>query len=81
MFGSNAPPIGSIAQSNYEGLRFLKSAIECAGTVAFEPVFRAGCNIAYSGARGRVAIRDNHAKMSMHIAKADGLDFRQIKTI
>ncbi len=28
MFGANAPPIGSVGQSNYEGLRFLEVAAE-----------------------------------------------------
>ncbi len=28
MFGINAPPIGSVGQSNYEGLRFLEAAAE-----------------------------------------------------
>ena len=28
MFGANAPPIGSIGQSNYEGLRFLEAAAD-----------------------------------------------------
>jgi len=81
MFGVNAPPIGSIAQSNYEGLRFLQAAAERAGTLAFEPLCRAGRNVVYTGARGAVTIRDGHAEMRMHIARADGLDFHLVKTI
>lgn len=81
MFGANAPPMGSIAQSNYEGLRFLQAAADQAGTLAFGPLCRAGRNIVYTGARGSVTIRDNHAEMRMHIVKADGLDFRLVKTI
>jgi urea transport system substrate-binding protein len=81
MFGYNAPPTGSVAQSNYEGLRFLQAAAEHAGTLACEPLTRAGRNIVYAGARGSVTIRDGHADMPMHIARADGLDFRLIKTI
>lgn len=81
MFGANAPPIGSIAQSNYEGLRFLQAAANRAGTLAFEPLWRAGRNIVYTGARGSVTIRDGHAEMRMHIARADGLDFKLVKTV
>lgn len=81
MFGANAPPMGSIAQSNYEGLRFLQAAANQAGTLAFEPLCKAGRNIVYTGARGSVTIHDNHAEMRMHIAKADGLDFKLVKTI
>jgi urea transport system substrate-binding protein len=81
MFGANAPPCGSIAQSNYEGMRFLQAAAERAGTLEFKPLFAAGRNIVYSGARGPVAIRDGRAEMPMYLAEADGLDFRLIKTV
>lgn len=81
MFGDNAPPTGSVAQCNYEGLRFLQAAAEHAGTLACEPLTRAGRNLVYTGARGSVTIRDGHADMRMHIARADGLDFKLIKTI
>jgi urea transport system substrate-binding protein len=81
MFGPSAPPIGSVAQSNYEGLRFLQAAAERAGTLAFKPLLNAGRNIVYSGARGPVIIRDGRAEMPMYLAEADGLDFKLIKTI
>jgi len=81
MFGTNAPPIGSVAQSNYEGLRFLQAAAERAGTLEFDPLLAAGRNIVYSGARGPVTIRDGRAEMPMYLAAADGLDFRLIRTI
>lgn len=81
MFGAYAPPCGSIAQSNYEGLRFLQAAAERAGTLEFRPLLAAGRNIVYSGARGPVTIRDGRAEMPMYLAEADGLDFRLIKTI
>lgn len=81
MFGAYAPPCGSVAQSNYEGLRFLQAAAERAGTLEFKPLLAAGRNIIYSGARGPVTIRDGRAEMPMYLAEADGLDFRLIKTI
>ena len=34
MFGSNAPPVGSVGQSNYEGLRFLEAVANRAGSLA-----------------------------------------------
>lgn len=80
-FGANAPPCGSIAQSNYEGMRFLQAAAERAGTLEFKPLLAAGRNIVYSGARGPVTIRDGRAEMPMYLAEADGLDFRLIRTI
>lgn len=79
-FGTNAPPVGSVGQSNYEGLHFLKAAAERAGSLALRPLAAAGRNIVYSGARGDVTIRQGRAGMAMHLAAADGLDFKIIRT-
>ncbi|BAM93007.1 putative ABC transporter substrate-binding protein [Bradyrhizobium oligotrophicum S58] len=80
MFGANAPPVGSVGQSNYEGLRFLKAAAERAGSLSLRPLATSGRNIVYSGARGEVTIRQGRAGMAMHLAAADGLDFKIIRT-
>jgi len=80
MFGRNAPPIGSVGQSNYEGLRFLQAAAERAGSLAMRPLCSAARNLIYAGARGPVAIRDGRAEMPIYLAEADGLDFKLIKT-
>lgn len=81
MFGPNAPPIGSVGQSSYEGMRFLEAVANKAGTLAMGPMLAAGRNIVYSGARGPVTVRNGHARMPMHLAEADGLDFKLIKPI
>ncbi|WP_407167435.1 substrate-binding domain-containing protein [Bradyrhizobium sp. ORS 111] len=81
MFGPHAPPIGSVGQSNYEGLRFLEAAAERAGTLAMEPLSAAARNVVYRGARGPVTIRNGRAEMPMYLAEADGLDFRLVKAI
>ena len=53
MFGSNAPPVGSVGQSNYEGLRFLEAVANRAGSLAMCPLLKAARNIVYyAGARG-----------------------------
>ena len=80
MFGANAPPVGSIGQSNYEGLRFLKAAAERAGCLTCGPLATAARNIQYVGARGLVTIRKGEAEMPMYLAEADGLDFKLLKT-
>ena len=80
MFGGNAPPVGSIGQSNYEGLLFLRAAAERAGSLALRPLAAASRNMVYSGARGAVALRDGCAQMPIYLAEADGLDFRLVKT-
>jgi urea transport system substrate-binding protein len=81
MFGPHAPPIGSVGQSNYEGLRFLEAAANCAGSLSFRPLLSATRSIVYSGARGPVTIRNGRAEMPMYLAEADGLDFKLIKTL
>jgi urea transport system substrate-binding protein len=80
MFGRNAPPVGSVGQSNYEGLRFLQAAAERAGSLGLRPLCSAARNLIYAGARGPVAIRDGRAEMPIYLAEADGLDFKLIKT-
>ena len=81
MFGPHAPPIGSIGQSNYEGLRFLEAAANRAGSLSMGPLLAAARNVVYAGARGSITIRDGRAEMPMYLAEADGLDFKLIKTI
>ena len=79
-FGRCAPPPGSIAQSNYEGLRFLEVAAAKAGSLEVRPLQKAAANVAYDGARGEIMIRSGRARMPIYLAEAAGLDFRLIRT-
>jgi ABC-type branched-subunit amino acid transport system substrate-binding protein len=78
-YGRYAPPLGSVAQSNYEGLRFLDTVASRAGTLAIKPLLSSAMNVDYVGARGRVGIRGGSAQMPIYLAEADGLDFQLIK--
>jgi urea transport system substrate-binding protein len=78
-YGRHAPPLGSIGQSNYEGLRFLDTVASQAGSLAIKPLLSTAMNVDYDGARGRVGIRRGSASMPIYLAEADGLDFRLIK--
>jgi ABC-type branched-subunit amino acid transport system substrate-binding protein len=80
MFGAHAPPVGSVGQSNYEGLRFLQAAAEKAGTLAVRPLDAAGRNLVYAGARGPVTLRNGRADMPIYLTEADGLDFKLLRT-
>ena len=80
MFGAHAPPVGSVGQSNYEGLRFLQAAAERAGSLALRPLAAAGRNLVYAGARGPVTIRNGRADMPIYLCEADGLDFSVLRT-
>jgi ABC-type branched-subunit amino acid transport system substrate-binding protein len=79
-FGRNAPPPGSVGQSNYEGLRFLEAVAARAESLAMKPLLAAAANVDYQGARGTVGIRRGTACMPIYLAEADGLDFRLRKT-
>ena len=78
-YGLHAPPLGSIAQSNYEGLRFLETVAARAGSLAIKPLLSAAANVDYQGARGRIGIRRGSACMPIYLAAANGLDFRLIE--
>jgi urea transport system substrate-binding protein len=78
-FGRYAPPLGSVGQSNYEGLRFLETVASRAGSLAVKPLLASAMNVDYDGARGRVGIRRGTASMPIYLAEADGLDFKLIK--
>jgi hypothetical protein len=79
-FGRYAPPLGSVGQSNYEGLRFLETVASRAGSLAIKPLLSTATNVDYDGARGRVGIRRGNASMPIYLAQANGLDFQLIKT-
>jgi ABC-type branched-subunit amino acid transport system substrate-binding protein len=79
-FGRHAPPLGSIGQSNYEGLRFLEAAASRAGSLAIRPLLAASAAMDYQGARGPVRMQRGVAAMPIYLAEADGLDFRVIET-
>jgi urea transport system substrate-binding protein len=78
-FGRYAPPLGSVGQSNYEGLRFLDTVASRAGSLAIKPLLSTAMNVDYDGARGRVGIRRGSASMPIYLAEADGLNFQLIK--
>jgi urea transport system substrate-binding protein len=78
-FGRYAPPIGSVGQSNYEGLRFLDTVASRAGSLAIEQLLVNAMNVDYDGARGRIDIRRGSACMPIYLAEADGLDFRLVE--
>ncbi|MET0971728.1 MAG: substrate-binding domain-containing protein [Tardiphaga sp.] len=79
-FGRCAPAPGSIAQSNYEGLRFLESVATKAGSFDVRPLLGAASSVAYQGARGEITMRAGRARMPIYLAEAAGLDFNLIRT-
>ncbi|MDR3466823.1 MAG: substrate-binding domain-containing protein [Xanthobacteraceae bacterium] len=78
-FGRCAPPVGSVAESNYEGLKFLETVAARAGSVELRPLMAAAQNVNYRAARGDVAMTDGVARMPIYLAEATGLDFRLVR--
>jgi urea transport system substrate-binding protein len=79
-FGRNAPPVGSVAQSNYEGFRFLETIAARAQSLTPSALANVAANGAYCGARGTVNLQQGSASMPIYLSEADGLDFRLIQT-
>ncbi len=78
-FGRYSPPVGSVAQSNYEGLRFLEAVAAHAGSIELRSMLGAAKNFTYRGARGEIVMRNGDAKMPIYLAEAAGLDFTLLK--
>ena len=78
-FGRCAPPVGSVAESNYEGLKFLEAVATRAGSVGLRPMLAAAKNMNYRAARGEVTMRDGSAVMPIYFAEAAGLDFKLLQ--
>lgn len=78
-FGAFAPPPGSIAQSNYEGLYFLEAVARRAGMLALRGLCAAAEGAVYSGGRGPLGMRRQYVEMPIYFAEADGLDFRLLE--
>jgi ABC-type branched-subunit amino acid transport system substrate-binding protein len=78
-FGRCAPQVGSVPESNYEGLKFLEAVAARAGSVEMRPLLAAAKNIGYRGPRGEITMHDGSAKMPIYLAEAAGLDFRLLR--
>ncbi len=75
-FGACAPPVGSVGESNYEGLHFLETIAQQAGSVGSRALLSAAANTVYNSVRGPVVVRNGRATMPIFLAEADGLEFR-----
>ncbi|RKS77144.1 amino acid/amide ABC transporter substrate-binding protein (HAAT family) [Actinomadura pelletieri DSM 43383] len=75
-FGPQAPPLNSMGESCYEGVRLLAELFRRSGG---EPDVRAMTaaseGLGYDGPRGPVEVRDRHLRQKVFLAAADGLEF------
>jgi urea transport system substrate-binding protein len=74
-FGVEAPPLGSLGESCYEGVRLLAALIGQAGTLDVRAIGASAEAVSYEGPRGRVWMRDRHLRQRIYLAEADALEF------
>jgi urea transport system substrate-binding protein len=77
-FGEDAPLVGNLSQSCYEGVRLLDALTEHAGSMDVGALTAAAETVSYEGARGLLHLRDRHAAQRIYLAEADALDFAVI---
>lgn len=75
-FGTCAPPVGSVGESNYEGLHFLETIVRQAGSAGSRALLAAANNTIYSSVRGSISVRKGRATMPIFLAESDGIDFK-----
>ncbi|MER7459817.1 substrate-binding domain-containing protein [Micromonospora sp. NPDC126480] len=74
-FGVEAPPLGSLGESCYEGVMLLAALIGKAGTLDVRGVEAAADVVTYDGPRGELRLRRRHVRQRIYLAEADGLEF------
>jgi urea transport system substrate-binding protein len=73
-FGVDAPVVGSLGESCYEGVTLLARLAERAGGLVPGEWEAAADALAYDSPRGTVRMAGNHLVQSVYLARADGLD-------
>ena len=74
-FGVQAPPVGSLGESCYEGVRLLAALIERARTLDVRAIGANAETVSYEGPRGLLRMRHRHVSQRIYLAEARGLDF------
>ncbi len=74
-FGVDAPPLGSLGESCYEGVLLLAALIERARTLDVRAIGANAESVSYSGPRGLLRMRRRHLRQRIYLAQARGLDF------
>jgi ABC-type branched-subunit amino acid transport system substrate-binding protein len=74
-FGVDAPPLGSLGESCYEGVLLLSALIERAQTLDVKTIAAGADAVCYEGPRGLLRMRRRHVRQRIYLAEARGLDF------
>jgi ABC-type branched-subunit amino acid transport system substrate-binding protein len=74
-FGVEAPPLGSLGESCYEGVLLLAALIERARTLDVRAIGSSAETVSYEGPRGLLRLRRRHVRQRIYLAEAQGLEF------
>jgi urea transport system substrate-binding protein len=74
-FGPDAPPLGSLGESCYEGVLLLAALIEQARTLDVRAIGASAEAVSYAGPRGLLRLRRRHLNQRIYLARAHGLEF------
>jgi urea transport system substrate-binding protein len=80
-FGLDAPALGSLGESCYEGIQLLAALAERAG--GLDPAAMVGIadTVGYDGPRGAVHLENRHLRQQVYLAEASGLDFEIVTAL
>ncbi|MER6671907.1 substrate-binding domain-containing protein [Streptomyces sp. NPDC000983] len=74
-YGVQAPALGSLGESCYEGVLLLAALLRRAGTLDVTAIGAAADTVSYEGPRGLMHLRGRHVRQRIYLARAEGLDF------
>jgi ABC-type branched-subunit amino acid transport system substrate-binding protein len=74
-FGVEAPVVGSLGESCFEGLKLLAALAERAGSLDVRTMCAAADTVSYEGPRGLLRLRGNHLDQRLYLARADAFEF------
>ncbi len=74
-FGVQAPPLGSLGESCYEGVLLLAALIERARTLDVRAIGASAEAVSYEGPRGLLRMHRRHLRQRIYLAEARGLEF------
>jgi urea transport system substrate-binding protein len=74
-FGAEAPPLGSLGESCYEGVLLLAALVGQAGSVDLPSIGANAEAVSYEGPRGLLRLRRRHVNQRIYLAQARGVEF------
>jgi ABC-type branched-subunit amino acid transport system substrate-binding protein len=74
-FGAEAPPLGSLGESCYEGVLLLAALIERARTLDVRQIGASAESVSYEGPRGLLRLHERHVRQRIYLAQARGVEF------